>query len=137
MDKIPQAYRSPEDESLFKKPTDDPAIRPDRVSPAVEGYFRIPAVWIGKEPDPKSVSILNPQIHHAVVLEKNLSCGIKVRVQRDGTFLFDFSSCPIAPQVVIPLDTEFLIQKAFIKSPQKHPTPKIKPRTMQCLERKL
>ena len=102
MDKIPQAYRSPEDESLFKKPTDDPAIQPDRVSPAVEGYFRIPAVWIGKKPDSKSVSILNPQIHHAVVLEKELSCGIKVRVQRDGTFLFDFSSWPIAPQIVIP-----------------------------------
>lgn len=102
MEKIPQAYRSTEDEPLFKKPTDDPLIKPDRVSPAVEGYFRIPAVWIGEEPDPESVSILNPETHHAVVLETILNCGIEVRVQRDGTFLFDFSSWPLAPLVTIP-----------------------------------
>ena len=102
MDKIPQAYRSQEDEPLFKKPTDDLAIKPDRVSPAVEGYFRIPAVWVCKEPDPKSVSILNPEIHHTVVFKKVLNCGIEVCAQRDGTFLFDFSSWPLAPLVVIP-----------------------------------
>ncbi len=102
MDNPPQAYRSPEDEPLFKKPTDDPSIQPDRVSPAVEGYFRIPAVWIGEEPDPESVSILNPEIHHTVVFKMILNCGIEVRVQRDGTFLFDFSSWPLAPLVTIP-----------------------------------
>ena len=102
MEKIPQAYRSTEDEPLFKKQTDDPSIQPDRVSPAVEGYFRIPAVWVSKEPDPESVSILNPDIHHAVVFEMILNCGIEVRVQRDGTFLFDFSSWPLAPPVIIP-----------------------------------
>ncbi|MDE0159049.1 MAG: hypothetical protein OXI02_06710 [Candidatus Dadabacteria bacterium] len=102
MDKPPQAYRSTDDESLFKKPTDDPSIKPDRVSPGVEGYFRIPAVWVGEEPDPDSVSILNPDIHHAVVFKTILNCGIEVRVQRDGTFLFDFSYWPLAPLVIIP-----------------------------------
>ena len=102
MNKSPKAYRSPDDEPLFENPTGDPAIVPDRVSPAVEGYFRIPAVWIGKEPDPKSVSVLDPNIHHAIVLKQTLRCGIEVWVQFDGTFLFDLSSWPLAPQITVP-----------------------------------
>jgi hypothetical protein len=102
MEEPPWAYRRPEDEPLFKRETNDPAIEPDSVSPAVEGYFRIPAVWIGDAPDPDTVRVLNPPVHHAVVLRKKLRCGIEVRVQRDGTFLFDFSSWPLAPTVVIP-----------------------------------
>jgi hypothetical protein len=89
-------------ELAFKRETDDPTIVPDRVSPAVEGYFRIPAVWIGQAPDPDIVRVLNPLVHHAVALRKRLRCGIDVRVQRDGTFLFDFSSWPLAPTIVIP-----------------------------------
>lgn len=102
MNKIPKAHRSKEDQLLFERQTDDPTIQPDRVSAAVEGYFRLPAVWIDEEPDPASVSVLNPDVHHAVVVKRSLSCGIDVRVQRDGTFLFDFSSWLLAPQVVIP-----------------------------------
>ncbi|MCY3826205.1 MAG: hypothetical protein OXG10_02330 [Candidatus Dadabacteria bacterium] len=102
MNRIPRAYRSKEDELLFKKPTEDPTIQPDRVSPAVEGYFRIPAVWINEEPDPESVSVLNPEVHHAVVLRKKLNSGIEACVRRDGSFLFDFSSWNLAPQVLIP-----------------------------------
>ena len=97
-----RGFRSAEDEPLFKRHTNDPAIMPDTITPRVEGYFRIPAVWIGENPDPASVQFLNPQIHHAVVLKKKLQCGIEVRVQRDGTFLFDFLSWSHAPQIVIP-----------------------------------
>lgn len=97
-----QGFRSAEDEPLFKKLANDPAIVPDTITPGVEGYFRIPAVWIGEIPDPTSVHVLNPQIHHALVLAKHLRCGIQVRVQRDGTFLFDFSSWSHAPQIEIP-----------------------------------
>ena len=97
-----RGFRAAEDEPLFKRLTNDPAIVPDTITPRVEGYFRIPAVWIGEIPDPASVQILNPQIHHAVVLKKKLHCGIEVRVQRDGTFLFDFLSWSYAPQIVIP-----------------------------------
>ncbi len=102
MDEVPMGFRSAEDEPLFKNPTEDPAICPDKASPAVEGYFRIPAVWIGDPPDPESVRTLNPPIHHAVVLKRKLNCGIEVRVKRDGTFLFDFTSWCLAPQIVIP-----------------------------------
>ncbi len=102
MDEAPCGFRSSEDESLFKNPTEDPAICPDRVSPAVEGYFRFPAVWVGEAPDPDSVVNLIPHIHHAVMLKTRLSCDVDVRVLRDGTFLFDFSSWPIAPQIMIP-----------------------------------
>ena len=94
--------RYAEDEPLFKQPTDDPTIRSDTVTPAVEGYFRIPAVWIGEKPDDASVLKLSPQIHHEIVVKKELCSGIEVRVQRDGTFLFNFSSWKHAPQIMIP-----------------------------------
>ena len=100
--KVQRGVRSADDEPLFKKPTDDPAITSDRVTARIGGYFRIPAVWIGETPALESILILNPRIHHAVVLKKRLRCGIEVRVQRDGTFLFDFSSWSYAPQIVIP-----------------------------------
>ena len=99
---VPQGFRLAEYEPLFKKLPDDPTIILDRVTAAVEGYFRIPAVWVGELPAPESVLTLNKQIHHAVVLRKNLDSGIEVVVQRDGTFLFDFSSWSHAPQVIIP-----------------------------------
>ena len=102
MEKIPRANRLPKDEALFRRPSDDRTITPDRVSPAVEGYFRIPPVWIDEEPPAATVSSLNPGIHHAVAIKKILRCGIEVLVQRDGTFLFDFSSWPLAPSIVIP-----------------------------------
>ena len=51
---------------------------------------------------PNQWLVLNPQIHHAVVLEKEMRCGVRVRVQRDGTFLFDFSAWSPAPQIEIP-----------------------------------
>ena len=92
MQETPWGYRRPQDEPLFRQKTNDPAITPDRVSTPVEGYFRTPAVWIGERPNPDTVRALNPDVHYAVVFGKKLSCGIEVRVRRDGTFLFDFST---------------------------------------------
>jgi len=91
-----------EDERRFTRPTDDPHVVPDRVSPVVEGYFRIPAIWVGQEPRSSDVRALNPVVHHAPVLEQRLACGITARVQRDGLFLFDFSAFPAAPITLIP-----------------------------------
>jgi hypothetical protein len=102
MEEPPWGYRATEDEPLFRAYVNDPAIEPDRVSPAIEGYFRIPAVWIGDEPHPSTVRVLNPPVHHQIVLRKKLRCGIEARVRRDGTFLFDFSAWPLAPTIIIP-----------------------------------
>lgn len=102
MSRIPEGTRNSVDEALLGRPSDDPSIKPDTVTAAVEGYFRIPAVWIGEKPDDTMVLRLNPAVHHVLVIEKDLQSGIKVRVQRDGTFLFDFSSWEHAPQIVIP-----------------------------------
>lgn len=74
----------------------------DRVSPAINGYYRIPAIWVGSRPKPPLVRYLNPEIHHETVLRKQLQCGISVRVQRDGLFLFNFSNWERAPVVRIP-----------------------------------
>jgi hypothetical protein len=75
-----KGYRDPNDEALFRTASENPAVVPDRVSPAVEGYFRIPAVWIGNAPDASEIAVLNPIVHHATALRKQLVCGIEVRV---------------------------------------------------------
>ena len=97
-----RGFRAPEDEPLFKQPTEDRAIHPDRKTAGVEGYFRIPAIWVGEEPDSNAQLSLDKTILQAVVFTTTLSSGIEVRVQRNGTFLFDFSSWPLAPQIQIP-----------------------------------
>ena len=102
MSRIPRGTRTEVDEPLFKQSSDDRSIVPDKVTPAVEGYFRMPAVWIREMPDEDAILRLNPLVHHEVVVERNLQSGIKVRVHRDGTFLFDFSTWEHAPQIEIP-----------------------------------
>ena len=102
MDEIPRGVRLPEDEHLFRLKQTDPFIEIDKVTPAVEGYFRIPAIWVEAAPEPELVRSLNPPVHHAIVLKKKLRCGIEAWVQRDGMFLFDFKEFAVAPQVTIP-----------------------------------
>ena len=97
-----QSRRVRDADALFRTPTKDQTVVPDTISPAVEGYYRLPAVWIGEAPGSESVTFLNPAVHHRVVTEKELNCGIRSRVLLDGTFLFDFSSWPPAPQIEIP-----------------------------------
>ena len=102
IERIQHGFRSAEDEPLFQQPISDPSVQPDRVSPSVEGYFRIPAIWVSDTPDPPPSTTLDPRDHHATMVDKCLSCGIKVRVQENGTFLFDFESWSLAPQLSIP-----------------------------------
>ncbi len=100
--KIQRAVRRPEDKQALRQKPSDPALVVDSVTAAIEGYFHLPAVWVGKEPPQDSVLNLNEQVHHEVVLTKTLECGIDVRVQRDCTFWFDFAMWPLAPQIEIP-----------------------------------
>jgi hypothetical protein len=74
----------------------------DRTSPTISGYFRIPAIWIESKPPDAQVLRLNPHIYHATVFKSSLRCGIRVRVQRNGFFVFDFEKWPHAPAVTIP-----------------------------------
>lgn len=69
------------------------------VRPPVEGYFRIPAVWVGSEP--------SSQVEYAasrtkVACEYTFKCGLVARALQNGTFLFDFLESTIAPVIVIP-----------------------------------
>ena len=102
MNEVPIGIRRTEDGQALRQKSTDPALVLDRVSPAIEGYFRLPAVWIGDEPPQESVLNLDAQVHHEFVLTATLKCGVEVRVQRDGTFWFDFATWPLAPQVEIP-----------------------------------
>ena len=102
MDKAERGIRRKGEERLYRSPSHDDSIEPDRVSPAIEGYFRLPAIWVGTKPEDSSVRVLNPDIHHQRIIKKNLRCGVNVEVYRDGRFMFEFSHWPLAPIVTIP-----------------------------------
>lgn len=91
-------------DNVFNQPSalEDPTIEVDRVGPVVEGYFHLPPVWVGTAPEPEQVQVLNPAVHHAAAYCATMRCGIDVRVNRDGLFLFDFTRWALAPPVVIP-----------------------------------
>ena len=102
MDKPPRGIRLPEDEPLFREPSDDNTISPTTVTPAVECYFRVPTIWVGEEPELDPENGFNQRVYLEVAFEMSLKAGIGIRVLRDGTFLFDFSSWDLAPLVEIP-----------------------------------
>ena len=52
--------------------------------------------------EPSSVLKLNPLVHHATAFDGQAAENLRVRVQRNGLFLFDFSSWPHALPVHIP-----------------------------------
>lgn len=86
---------------LFTQPQEDVAIVPDQTSALVESYFRMPAIWVESSPEMRPDYIV-PKLHHATMFERSLDCGIRVRVQRDGLFMFDFSASKIAAPVHLP-----------------------------------
>ncbi|MDE2967360.1 MAG: hypothetical protein OXS30_07755 [Chloroflexota bacterium] len=102
MEDVPRGTRGAGEDHLFNQPNSDPSITSDTISAAVEGYFRFPPIWLGEAPDEVLVARLNPEVHHAEVLARDLDCGIVVRALRDGTFLFDFTNWPLAGRVLIP-----------------------------------
>jgi hypothetical protein len=72
------------------------------VMPSVEGYFHLPALWVGSAPPNADVLVLNPAVHHEIVYESTLKAGMKVCAHRDGLFRFDFSSLAGAEPIRLP-----------------------------------
>lgn len=102
MGKVPRGTSLAEQGQSEEKLYNESAIVPETITPSIEGYYRVPPIWVGEKPEPESVRTLNPPVHHSVIVETELDSDIKVRVLRDGTFLFDFSSWHLAPQIAIP-----------------------------------
>lgn len=76
-------------------------VEPDRVNAVVEGYFRIPAVWVGSAPnDPLTETGM--MLGRQVAYKATLGCGIDAYAMRNGLFLFDFLRSRIAGVVRIP-----------------------------------
>jgi len=76
-----------------------PIDEPDRVNAVVEGYFRIPAVWIGQAPPTGTSGI---SVSRTVVVKKVLPCGIEAYAMRNGQFLFDFLKSRVGEVVRAP-----------------------------------
>jgi hypothetical protein len=53
------------------------------VSPSVEGFFRVPPIWVGDTPEPATFEALNLTIHHETAPASSLtvSLGVIRRVQ--------------------------------------------------------
>ena len=76
-------------------------IEPDRVNAVVEGYFRIPAVWIGSAPANPAVEI-GMLLSRQIAYKTTLGCGIDAYAMRNGLFLFDFLRSQIGEVVRVP-----------------------------------
>ena len=72
------------------------------VSPSVEGFFRVPPIWVGEAPPSDAVEAINPSVHHETVSRRAMRCGISVRIRRDGLFMFDFTDFAPGGVVEIP-----------------------------------
>ncbi|MDZ7761725.1 MAG: hypothetical protein U5L00_15890 [Desulfovermiculus sp.] len=76
-------------------------IEPDRVNAIVEGYFRIPAVWVGSAPEaPESKSEVS--LRETIIHKTSLGCGIDAYAMQNGLFLFDFLRSSIGEVVRVP-----------------------------------
>ncbi len=76
-------------------------VEPDRVNAVVEGYFRIPAVWVGDAPTNPTAET-GMSLGRQVVHKATLSCGIDAYAMRNGLFLFDFLRSQIGEVVRVP-----------------------------------
>lgn len=76
-------------------------VEPDRVNAVVEGYFRIPAVWIGSAPA-NPVTETGMSLGRQIAYSVTMSCGIDAYAMRNGLFLFDFLRSRIGEVVRIP-----------------------------------
>lgn len=74
---------------------------PDRVTAVVEGYFRIPAVWIGTAPADPTIE-LGANLGRQIAFRTTLACGIEAYAMRNGLFLFDFLRSSLGEVVRVP-----------------------------------
>ena len=76
-------------------------IEPDRVNAVVEGYYRIPAVWVGSAPEGPEVET-GISLRSTIAHKSTLACGIDAYAMRNGLFLFDFLRSSIGEVVRVP-----------------------------------
>lgn len=98
----PTAERSPEDEKRYQTESWGDEIAPHSISPLVEGYYRLPAVWLGREPEEQEQLKFDARVHCELVVERKLQCGVSAKAFRNGMFLFDFSAWEEGPSVFVP-----------------------------------
>jgi hypothetical protein len=95
-----KTFRDEDNAGIYRDVRMKDEVTPDMVPPTAQGYFRIPAVWIGSPPATECE--FDQSSYSEVVLERQLKSGIFAIALRDGTFLFDFTESKIAPLTIIP-----------------------------------
>lgn len=99
---IPSGKRLPEHEADYIERSDNPNVQIHMVSPTVEGYFRLPAIWIESAPTDIEQAKLDPLVHHVPVVRSILKSGIEAKALRNGMFLFNFRDWVGGPTVLVP-----------------------------------
>jgi hypothetical protein len=54
------------------------------------GFYHWPPLWIGTPPV-KQGADLTPALMNAEVFSSNLACGVRLKVSKQGLFVFDFA----------------------------------------------
>jgi hypothetical protein len=91
------------DVSLHRsKPMSQQHQHPPRYTSAVTAYYHISPIWVGETPSDRELQ--HPQRAHLAkdVYQQEFTSGIRVRVRRDGLFVFDFSVWEPGSPVQIP-----------------------------------
>jgi hypothetical protein len=68
-----------------------PHQHPPRYTSAVTAYYHIPPIWVGETPSDRESQHLQRTHLAKDVYQQEFTSGIRVRVRRDGLFIFDFS----------------------------------------------
>lgn len=76
-------------------------VEPDRVNAVVEGYFRIPAIWVGSAPANVAAET-GMTLGRQIAYKATLNCGIDAYAMRNGLFLFDFLRSRVGEVVRVP-----------------------------------
>lgn len=70
----------------------NPNYRPPMIVPAIHAYYHAPPLWIGTRPTEEEIKTAPESNFIREVYRTQLTQGIKVRVRRDGLFVFDCSN---------------------------------------------
>lgn len=80
----------------------NPNYRSPMIVPAIHAYYHAPPLWIGTKPTEEEIKTA-PEINFIrEVYRTELTQGIKVRVRRDGLFVFDCSNWESGQTTEIP-----------------------------------
>lgn len=85
----------------MEKTTLDDNLSRDFTTNATAAYYHVPLIWVGQDPF-KVEQSPDGNVIHSEVIRRSCKNGIRIRVCRDGLFIFDFAKWSPGASVTIP-----------------------------------